>query len=425
MKKQLLLLLFTPFFIVSHTLASDYILVVEGFDWGAAVSKVILSMENEVSKVNAQDFHIAVKRSSVCAELSGADASGELKVIHAYASDAKGNPIEMGNYATLVVFVAPFENIGSPIKYFPRGGKCNGNQWLDYQLTIMNKVSHQIWNQENDRIIPLIDQFDISGRFTHGGKTMSYASYKPGSATGKSPLIIWLHGGGEGGTDASIPLIANRAANYASPEIQAYFGGAYVLVPMSPTYWMDNGKGGLTMGEVNDVYNEALMALIKDYVAKNPDIDQKRIYLGGCSNGGYMTLKLILKHPDYFAAGFPSALAYSSENITDQQIQSVKHVPIWFVHAKDDEVTNPTTTVVPLHKRLIEAGAKNVHFSYFDHVVDITGLFGGDQYHYNGHWSWIYSHANKCQLDYDGKAVKVDGRAVTIMEWMAAQKLKK
>ena len=38
-----------------------------------------------------------------------------------------------------------------------------------------------------------------------------------------------------------------------------------------------------------------------------------------------------------------------------------------------------------------------------------------------GHFSWIYSHANKCQLDYDGKPVKVDGQPVTLMGWLARQ----
>ena len=53
------------------------------------------------------------------------------------------------------------------------------------------------------------------------------------------------------------------------------------------------------------------MALIKAYVAQHPDIDPKRIYVGGCSNGGYMALKLILKEPAYFAAGYISAVSYT------------------------------------------------------------------------------------------------------------------
>ena len=177
----------------------------------------------------------------------------------------------------------------------------------------------------------------------------------------------------------------------------------------------------MTHGEEEDVYHVGLMALIRDFVENHPDIDSDRIYVGGCSNGGYMSLKLILEHPDYFAAAYISALAYQSQYISDEKIESIKEVPVWFVHAADDRTTIPEQTVIPVYKRLINAGAKNVHFSFYDHVVDITGFYGGDDFHYEGHWSWIYSHANQCRLDYDGSPVEVDGRSVTIMEWMAAQ----
>lgn len=402
----------------------EYTLVIEGFDWGAAASKVILPMSKSLSAIDGSNFEVEVNRSTNCGKLSAAEASGKLRVLYAYVSDERGNRVPKGEHISLVLYAAPFEQLGSPIKYFPGNQKCSGNQWIDFMLTVTDKRNEQVWNKERDRIMPLIDAFDLSGTFTHKEIDLTYAAYTHTSTNGKRPLIIWLHGGGEGGTDPTIPLIANRAANYASPEIQAYFGGAYVLVPQSPTFWMDNGKGQYTRGEVNDTYNESLMALIKDYVDKNPNIDEDRIYVGGCSNGGYMTLKLLLLHPDYFAAAFPSALAYHAKNLKEDDIQRIKHLPIWFIHSKDDPVTRADETAVPAYKKLIEAGAENVHLSYFDHVVDITNQFGGENFHYLGHFSWIYSHANKCQLDYDGKAVTIDGQPLTLMGWMARQKRK-
>jgi predicted peptidase len=164
------------------------------------------------------------------------------------------------------------------------------------------------------------------------------------------------------------------------------------------------------------------MAFIKDYVKANPEIDPSRIYVGGCSNGGYMALKLIFLYPDYFAAGYISALAYKSEYIPDSDIQKIKNVPIWFVHSKDDRTTIPDLTVVPVFDRLRKAGAKNVHFTYYDHVNDITNFYGGKSFEYNGHWSWVYLHENLPRTDLDGSPVRVNGKPVTIMEWMAAQK---
>ncbi|MFM7020923.1 MAG: prolyl oligopeptidase family serine peptidase, partial [Aquirufa sp.] len=294
---------------------------------------------------------------------------------------------------------------------------------VDYSMTVLHPKSQQIWDTPTGKIMPLVDQFDLTKKFTYNEKlTMSYATFSPKVAKEKAPLIIWLHGGGEGGTDPTIPLLGNKAANYASPAIQALFDGAYVLSPQCPGAWMHNAQGVGTQGKDNDIYNEGLMALIKDYVKSNPQIDPTRIYVGGCSNGGYMALKLILLYPDYFAAGYISALAYRSEYIADADLQKIKNIPIWFVHSKDDMTTIPDLTVVPVFNRLRTMGAKNVHFTYYDHVNDITNFYGGSGFQYNGHWSWVYLHENLPRTDLDGSPVRINGKPVSIMEWMAAQK---
>lgn len=399
--------------------SGEYTLVIEGFDWGPAVNKVILNMGETVTSSKPSEFVVYASRNSSDGEISAETASGTRSVVFSYSSDSKGNRTESGEFVTLVLGVSPIQPIGSPIQYF----RSKGNVWIDYKLTVVQTTSGKVWDIESDRLMPLVDQFDLNGKFKHNeSMTLSYADFEPKNVQGKAPLIIWLHGGGEGGTDPTIPLLGNRAANYASKDIQMFFGeGAYVLVPQAPTFWMQ-GADGMTRGQTNDIYNVALMALIQDYVKSNPKIDPDRIYVGGCSNGGYMSLKLILEHPNYFAAGFISALAYNNEFISDAQVQKIKNVPIWFVHSKDDMTTKADETVVPLFKRLRDAGAKNVHFSYYNHVTDITGFYGGKDYQYPGHWSWIYSHANVARTDFDGSLVKINGRPVSIMEWMSVQK---
>ncbi|NAS10584.1 alpha/beta hydrolase-fold protein [Poritiphilus flavus] len=398
----------------------SYTLVVEGFDWGPAANRVILSMGETVNETTSGNYAVTVKRSAAGVEMGEQEAGGERPVIYSYVSDKNGNRVSEGSYVTLVLFVSPDHVLGSPIKYIFKEGR-GANEWIDYQLIIKDNSTNRIWDKETNRILPIIDDFNLKGSYTYKNQTLTYAFFSPKQAKKNSPLIIWLHGGGEGGTDTSIPLTANKATNYASEEIQQIMGGAFVLVPQTPTFWMQSADGNYTRGDRNDIYNEALIGLIKQFVKDHPDIDQDRIYIGGCSNGGYMSLKLLLLYPDYFAAAYISALAYQSSYITDEQIQSIKDIPIWFVHSKDDPVTKANETVVPLYQRLIQAGAKKVHFSYYEHVTDITGLYGGDNYRYSGHWSWIYSHANTARLDFDGSPVVLDNRPVTIMEWMAAQ----
>ena len=402
----------------------EYTLVIETFDWGPAVNKVIIALDASTKTANMADYEVIAERSHPCAVIPPAFAKGNRTVVYAYISDNKGNRVEEGTFATLVLYVAPNWPITSALQYSQKA-ECRGNQWVDYKVTVTNTKTNEVWNKAIGKIRPLADDFDFSGKFEYEpGKSLTYADFKPKTSSEKTPLIIWLHGGGEGGTDPSVALMGNKATNYASPEIQKYFGGAYVLVPQTPGAWMQDKDGKMQSGNGEDAYNVGLMALIKNYVNTHPDIDKKRIYLGGCSNGGYMSLKLLLKEPNYFAAGYISALAYQSQYITDSQISSIKNVPIWFIHSKDDRTTDPVKTVVPVYERLKKAGAKNVHFSYYDHVTDLTGMYGGENFQFNGHWSWVYSHANQSHTEYDGSEVLLNGKPTTLMEWMAAQKKK-
>jgi predicted peptidase len=402
----------------------EYTLVIETFDWGPAVNKVIIALDASTKTANMADYEVIAERSHPCAVIPPAFAKGNRTVVYAYISDNKGNRVEEGTFATLVLYVAPNSPITSALQYSQKA-ECRGNQWVDYKVTVTNTKTNEVWNKAIGKIRPLADDFDFSGKFEYEpGKSLTYADFKPKTSSEKTPLIIWLHGGGEGGTDPSVALMGNKATNYASPEIQKYFGGAYVLVPQTPGAWMQDKDGKMQSGNGEDAYNVGLMALIKNYVNTHPDIDKKRIYVGGCSNGGYMSLKLLLKEPNYFAAGYISALAYQSQYITDSQISSIKNVPIWFIHSKDDRTTDPVKTVVPVYERLKKAGAKNVHFSYYDHVTDLTGMYGGENFHFNGHWSWVYSHANQSHTEFDGSDVLLNGKPTTLMEWMAAQKKK-
>jgi len=186
-----------------------------------------------------------------------------------------------------------------------------------------------------------------------------------------------------------------------------------VLAPQSPTMWMQGEDG---FGDGTSIYEDALMALIEDYVASHPQIDTDRIYLGGDSNGGYMTMILAREYTDYFAAAFPTCEALRDSLISDDDIGRLRDLPIWFVAAKTDTTVPVDMYTVPTYNRLIAAGAGDVHLSLYDTVLDQTGLYtkvDGTPYEYYGHWSWIYVYNN------DPTAV-IDNQTVTIMEWLAS-----
>ena len=115
-------------------------------------------------------------------------------------------------------------------------------------------------------------------------------------------------------------------------------------------------------------------------------MDRNRIYIGGCSNGGYMTVNMLLRNPGFFAAAYPTCEAFADANISDLQIKQISGENIWFVQSFDDTTVRPTEYCIPTYKRLIEAGAKNVWMSMFENV---TGTDTPGQ-RLMGHFSWVY-----------------------------------
>ena len=407
-----------------------------GDDWGPAVSKTIVEFDKVIdsASLNASDFLVTEEKQATVDWATGevGIATAERQVTKVYPSDANGNAVDGDSkYVTIEMYVDP--NTGSPFIYSVSSGF---NSWCEtYRLAIrLNpgevvtsagevltsvNIKADIDVAGDEKIVPQVDGiFDLDQKYTASDGTLyNYASYTPEKDDKQNALVIWLHGAGEGTNnginDSYIDLLGNEVTAFASEEFQSEFGGAYVLVPQAATMWMDGGNGVYQNGDLGSIYTESLMEFIEAYVADNPDIDPNRIIIGGCSNGGYMTMEMILTYPDYFAAAFPICEAFQDQYITDEQIEAIKDMPIWFTYAKNDPTVDPTLCAEPTIERLLAAGAQNIHVSAFEDVHDTTGRFfnaDGTPYQYNGHWSWIYFDNNEC----------VDGE-LTAWHWLGQQ----
>ena len=416
----------TPTMAISEVTASGTQKVyIVGDDWGPAVTKTVIELDKAIdsSSVSKEKFNVVEEKQSYT------NQPVARTVTDAYTSDANGNKVESSsNYITIEMYVSPSE--GSPFFYNFMSGR---NVWCEtYKLNVslvdgmtltageevVNALAVEADINVSDpaeRICPQLDDFDTTKTYTAtDGTTYSYAEYLPAEDNQKNALVIWLHGAGEGGVDPTIDLLANEVTALAGDEFQELFKGAYVLAPQSPTMWMDDGTGAYQNGDKGSCYAESLFELIETYVKSNEDIDTNRIIIGGCSNGGYMTMEMILKHPDYFAAAYPICEAFQDQYISDEQIESIKDMPIWFTYAKTDRTVNPELCTEATVARLIEAGAKNIHVSAFEDVHDTTGRFtnaDGTPYTYDGHWSWVYFDNNECY----------DENGVNAWQWLAKQ----
>ena len=143
-----------------------------------------------------------------------------------------------------------------------------------------------------------------------------------------------------------------------------------------------------------------------------------------------MTMEMAVTYGDFFRAFYPCCEAYSDSFLTDDDVNKLKDLPMWFIHAANDTTVDPSSFVLPTYRRLMGAGAKDIHLSYF---VDVRGTQGNPAgNNYMGHYSWIYIFRDEVQYDQEDynnvqapstKAVKdAQGHDVNLFDWMESMK---
>ncbi len=403
-----------------------------GFDWGPNITRLIIEFAEEADRnqeLKPEMFQVIEKRKD-----KGFPKKLDRIVSDVYFSDEFGNKDEETpdpKFITLELALEifkglPFHMEGVPVNKWSKSLCLNVSLKKGFEILLKDGKSERMADvnialdegKNPDTVyLPEIKNVSLDKKFTGSkGHTLSYASYAPENASkdNKRPLVIWIHGLGEGGSDPRICLYGNKVVSLVGESFQKTMGGAYVLVPQSPTFWMqyrEKMKWVFDNDGQDSIYLTDLKELIDDF-ADSHFVDKDRIIVGGCSNGGYMTMDLILNYPDYFAAAYPICEAFIPDKLTDEKLAGIKDLPMWFVYAKNDGDVIPSKYEEPLLKRLKEMGS-NYKLSLFDDVHDTSCKFlkDGEPFRYFGHWSWIYFFNNECVEE-----------GVTIWQWMSEQK---
>ena len=396
-------------------------------DDGAQNRRVILHFPQKVkmADVSGARFSVYVERKNKKGEImcvkprwDAPDAiptRGYRTIVASYTSDEKGNPVLEGEYVTLELDMNDDQSRALV-------GELSGSflVYSFYRITQTEPIdglSGMVFDELGNIYCPEADRY-TSTVSSYEPLPLQYSYFTPEEADETKdktwPCIIWLHGAGEGGEDPRVSYLGNRVTALSQDPIQGFMGGAWVLVPTCPTMWMDDGSH--TYGTTGkSMYAEALFSLIEEFVNSHA-VDKDRIYIGGCSNGGFMTMRQIVDHPDYFAAGYPMCEALYDDTISDEDIQNIKDVPIWFLHAMTDGLVDPKITSVPTYKRLMAAGAENTHFTYIDDRPPFNRMVN--------HGCWPIGLNNEHNYDFDGQPVMLEGRAVSRFEWLAEMRRK-
>ena len=206
--------------------------------------------------------------------------------------------------------------------------------------------------------------------------TLLYRQLWPDSDTmRKYPLVIFLHGSGERGTDNEAQLKWG-VQNFANDRNMLAFP-AIVIAPQCPPRigWSnltnDKVTGQIKLQPSPSRPMKLLLELIDSIKTRLP-IDTNRIYITGLSMGGFGTFDAIQRRPELFAAAVPVCGGGDTSRVS-----SILHIPIWIFNGAEDPAVNPVLSLNML-QALTRAGAHP----------------GFTQYPEVGHFSWLGAYSD-------------------------------
>ena len=254
---------------------------------------------------------------------------------------------------------------GAYTEWYPNGrtrftghfkrGLVNGAGTAFYESGQKEAEENRLNGQLHGRVRYWSENGDLQfeSTFDHGmnqhrrNVSYRYVSYIPkdyeADGTRKWPLVIYLHGGSDRGTDLK------KLYSSGIPD-QVYRGREFPFVMLAPQ----------CPEHLRWSTDDWFESFYKEATAKYR-IDTDRIYLTGPSLGGSGTWYLAARYPGTFAAIAPLSGFTSHLDYIDRNIDKLLDIPIWAFHGKLD-------TVVPFEEterlvRRLEGRNRNVKFS--------------------------------------------------------------
>ena len=427
-------------------------------DAGQYVTRMSLIFDGDVSGIDENTFEVYMTSTVDYGEAKGEpyayyDATAPLEIVRVECEGDRADIYFRQDQAPTLTWLAEGRNYPAILGF-----------------TVEQKGEVSVRTPDG-RDLPFEGTYDCSGTtswsdlvdpevlsFAGENTDISYRIYRGSN----DKLIVWFHGNGEGDlpvkdTDNNIvQLLGNRGGvAWITPEAQEVFGDATVMAFQAPSMWYLALKDNL----LETCYKE-IQDVIADY-----GINEKEIYLSGCSAGGFMSTRMLIAYPDLFKAAMICCPALDAANVrsetddacpTDEELASLKdaRTAIWLVQGETDSSVDPElcskrifnilTDGVELTETTVEGTAgiasgfttyetpdNRYKLSLYEtcDLEEVTGLSGDtrqggklkfaedydldgefEEVKYSDHWSWVFVLRDNPE----------DGSGTHIWEWAAA-----
>ena len=225
-------------------------------------------------------------------------------------------------------------------------------------------------------------RFSFNTYVSDKGDSLNYRMLFPDYDTlRRYPLVIFLHGSGERGSDNKAQLKWG-VMNFATDQAMILHP-AIVVAPQCPVHqeWSNFSEDSIThqlsLRAVPSMPMQLVIQLIHQLMKTLP-IDSNRVYITGLSMGGYGTYDIIERYPHLFAAAVPVCGAGDTSKVA-----SIAHIPIWIFQGAEDAAVNPMYSL-DMVNALTKAGA-HPGFTFYPEV---------------GHFSWLAAYSDPLMMEW-------------------------
>ena len=202
----------------------------------------------------------------------------------------------------------------------------------------------------------------LYGSFSHNGYALPYRYLEPQNikSNKKYPVVLFLHGAGERGTDNEAQLL-HCSAQFLNPDVRDRYP-AYVFFPQAPqgAFWSipdrltDLSQAMFATVSEPSWQLQTIKAMV-DSIAQLPNVDSKRIYIMGISMGAMATYELCWRYPHLFAAAVPICGGADINRLTN-----AASIP-WRIYHGDADKVVPVIFSRTAYRALKNAGAKIIY----------------------------------------------------------------
>jgi len=184
------------------------------------------------------------------------------------------------------------------------------------------------------------------------------------------PLLIFLHGAGERGTDISKLKTGAGIPPFRFFDKEKNQPFLIISPQCLPDKWWNTDELNIWFA----------------YIEKTEKFDKKRIYLTGLSMGGFGTFKWVANNGSRFAAAAPICGGWKRKDFNSRpinaELKNLMSVPLWIFHGDKDKVV-PSRQSKNMVNWIEAAGSNQIKFTLFKSL---------------GHAIWEEAYVNNGQL---------------------------